>query len=291
MAIDKSIDRTQTLGGSDMGAIMGCNPYKDRVDLWLEKTGRVAQQDLSHKPAVMWGNLQEKIVLDYYDMIHGTTIERDEHIRGLTPDYIVANIDAYDPKTNLLIEAKTASFMAYVKLWGEGFPNEQGIAVNLKEQIPASYMCQLQLYMWAKNASAGKLILKADSCTYIEYPIARNETLINEMIEAAAEFWHLVKTNTQPKPRTYDEAMKLWFPLKEELAVKADDECMLAWEMLKDLKDEEERLETRKAHCKFVMLEKLQETGGTCLVDSQGKKVGSAMLDKNGRKRFQARGF
>ena len=291
MAIDKSIDRTKTLGGSDMGTIMGCNPYKDRVDLWLEKTGRVAPVDLSNKPAVIWGNLQEEMILDYYDMIHQTKIERDEHIRGLTPDFIVANIDGYCPKENLLIEAKTASFMAYVKLWGEGFPDLAGVLVNEKEQIPASYMCQIQLYMWAKNATAGKLVLKADSCTYVEYPIARNQKLIDEMIEAAQEFWHLVQTDKQPKPRTYDEAMKLWFPLKEELAVTADDECMLAWQMLKEMKDEEERLEERKARCKFVMLEKLQETGGTCLVDSQGKKVGSATLDKNGRKRFQARGF
>lgn len=43
------------IGGSDASAVVGENPYKSNVDLWLEKTGQAVSEDISDKPYVKYG--------------------------------------------------------------------------------------------------------------------------------------------------------------------------------------------------------------------------------------------
>lgn len=57
--------RVNGLGGSDAGVVIGVNPWKDRMTLWLEKTSQVMQADISDNSAVRYG------------------IEAEEHIRSL----------------------------------------------------------------------------------------------------------------------------------------------------------------------------------------------------------------
>ncbi len=62
--------RKNYIGGSDASAVVGMNPYKSNVDLWLEKTGQVIPEDISHKPYVQYGHdaeyhLRELFRLDF----------------------------------------------------------------------------------------------------------------------------------------------------------------------------------------------------------------------------------
>lgn len=47
--------RNKGIGGSDASAIVGANPYKSNVELWLEKTGRKQPEDISNKDYVQYG--------------------------------------------------------------------------------------------------------------------------------------------------------------------------------------------------------------------------------------------
>ena len=69
--------RGNTIGGSDASAVLGMNPYKSNVELWLEKTGRVIPEDIGDKPYVKYGTeaegyLRELFKLDYpqYDVFY-----------------------------------------------------------------------------------------------------------------------------------------------------------------------------------------------------------------------------
>ena len=58
------------IGGSDASAVVGLNPYKDNVTLWLEKTGQAVAEDISEKPYVKYGtqaedHLRELFKLDF----------------------------------------------------------------------------------------------------------------------------------------------------------------------------------------------------------------------------------
>lgn len=58
-------ERKGTIGGSDAGAALGLNPWKDNVTLWEELTGRKEPVDISGKDIVKYG------------------IEAEPHIRAL----------------------------------------------------------------------------------------------------------------------------------------------------------------------------------------------------------------
>ena len=51
--------RAGRIGGSDASAVVGLNPYKDNVTLWMEKTGQAAAEDISEKPYVKYGTVAE----------------------------------------------------------------------------------------------------------------------------------------------------------------------------------------------------------------------------------------
>ena len=69
--------RKSTIGGSDASAVVGMNPYKTNIDLWLEKTGQIIPEDISDKSYVKYGteaefHLRELFKLDYpqYDVFY-----------------------------------------------------------------------------------------------------------------------------------------------------------------------------------------------------------------------------
>lgn len=53
-------ERTQGIGGSDAGCIVGANPWKSALQLWREKSGIVQVDDISDKPAVQFGKEAEQ---------------------------------------------------------------------------------------------------------------------------------------------------------------------------------------------------------------------------------------
>lgn len=62
--------RGNTIGGSDASAVVGMNPYKSNVELWLEKTGQIIPEDIGDKPYVKYGteaelHLRELFKLDF----------------------------------------------------------------------------------------------------------------------------------------------------------------------------------------------------------------------------------
>jgi len=61
--IDEKEDRKNYIGGIDAPVIVLPNPkWKTKYQLWLEKTGRVEPKDISDKPEVEFGILQEEVV-------------------------------------------------------------------------------------------------------------------------------------------------------------------------------------------------------------------------------------
>ena len=65
--------KSQGIGGSEAGAVLGVNKYMTNVDLWELKTGRKAAQDLSDNAAVMFGKFAEEhlqIVYIFYLLLY-----------------------------------------------------------------------------------------------------------------------------------------------------------------------------------------------------------------------------
>ncbi len=58
--------RNQGIGSSDSAAVVGLSPYKSPLELWMEKTGRKAPDDLSDNEAVFWGSTLEPVIAQVY---------------------------------------------------------------------------------------------------------------------------------------------------------------------------------------------------------------------------------
>lgn len=66
--------RAPGLGGSDIGAALGINPYTSPMKLWLQKTGQIPDDDLSSKEQVYWGNRLEHVVAEDFAAATGYTV-------------------------------------------------------------------------------------------------------------------------------------------------------------------------------------------------------------------------
>ena len=70
---DEWLKARKTIGGSDAACILGKNPWKSNVELFLEKTGQCTPDDISGKAVVKYGTDAEKPLrrlfrLDYPEM-------------------------------------------------------------------------------------------------------------------------------------------------------------------------------------------------------------------------------
>lgn len=65
---DEWLKNRTRIGGSDASAVIGMNPYKSNVDLWLEKTGQVIPEDISDKPYVQFGHDAEPFMRELFKL-------------------------------------------------------------------------------------------------------------------------------------------------------------------------------------------------------------------------------
>jgi len=89
-------ERKKGIGASDAAVILGLSPYKDTVQLWKEKTGRVEAEDISCKPYVQYGiqaeaHLRALFALDFPQ--YKVDYEEFKIIRNTEYPFIFATLD------------------------------------------------------------------------------------------------------------------------------------------------------------------------------------------------------
>ena len=67
------MERKNYIGGSDLGAIAGLNPYRTALDVYLDKTSDDITEETS--PAMRWGNFLEDVVAKAYSEDTGYDVE------------------------------------------------------------------------------------------------------------------------------------------------------------------------------------------------------------------------
>lgn len=200
--------RSQFIGGSDAGCILGLNPWKSNLDLYREKTGLQEPEDISDKDIVKYGvaaepHLRALFALDYpeykVDYVENNIWMNDDI------DWAHASLDGWltDPEGRKgILEIKTANIQnaAQKEKW-------QG-------QIPPSYFCQILHYLmvtewdfailsaWLKYEIPGE-----EPFAHVKrYRIERSEVEddIEYLRAEENKFWECVKNNVEP-PRKLPE--------------------------------------------------------------------------------------
>ena len=194
-------NRMGGIGGSEISAIIGCNPYMTNLKLWQIKTGQIVPEDISEKPFVLYGNQAEMHLRGLFrlDFPQFTVdyVENNSFTNSKYP-WAKASLDGWLTDENGrkgILEIKTTEILnsMHKEKWNH--------------QIPQNYYCQVLFYMAVLEADFA--VLKAqlktvfDGVPYLQtkhYYIERADVQedIDYLMEQGEEFWQYVQSGKQP---------------------------------------------------------------------------------------------
>ena len=193
--------RTGKIGGSDASAIMGLNPYKDNITLWLEKTGQAVPEDISDKPYVKYGTEAEERLRKLFSLdFPEYQVCYEENNMWFNSDYPFAHasldgwlIDQYGRKG--ILEIKTTNILQSMQ------------KEKWNHQIPDNYYIQILHYLLITEFEFAilKAQLKFDYGGDIvlhtrHYKLERADALADiEYLQSSEKtFWKQVQERKQP---------------------------------------------------------------------------------------------
>lgn len=222
--------RRSGLGGSDLGVILGLNPWKTPYQLWQEKTG---QAESTHDTLqTRFGTYAEEFVAQEYTRATGRRVQRFHatlthptapvigHVdRLVIPDGAKRAAHIRDVRTDRLLECKTASAFAVSRGIAWGDPGT--------DQIPASYLVQIAAYQALTGCQYADLAVIFGNQEFRIYHIQRDLDLEAMLLDEASRWWtnHIVG-GCPPDPSTETEARQRWSAHRPGTAIEADDDLV-----------------------------------------------------------------
>ena len=252
-------ERKNYLGGSDLGAIAGLNPYRTALDVYLDKTSDDIRCETS--PAMRWGNLLEEAVAKEYAEVTGQKIEIEPNtIYHSGYKFLAANIDRWVGDKEYVLECKTAGFTRG-KEWGE---------VGT-DQIPESYLIQCAYYASICDVPKVDIAVLIAGQDFRIYTYNRNEDLEDKIIKIGVNFWHNhIEKRIPPKCVNARDTFNL-FPEVHHHEIVAEDNILEKWEELKAAREEESRIQTTIEKLKVEIQEFMRDYD--VLIDVNGNVI------------------
>ena len=252
-------ERKNYLGGSDLGAICGLNPYRTALDVYLDKTS----DDISEETnaAMRWGNLLEDVVAKAYSEDTGYDVEIEPNtIYHPQYSFLAANIDRWADNKRRILECKTASFLK-AKEWGD----------LGTDQIPESYLIQNATYSAVCNVPVVDTAVLIGGQDFRIYTYNRNKELEEKLIKIACNFWHNhIEKRIPPKCVSTRDTFNL-FPQSNHHEIVAESNILEKWEQLKAAKEEENRIADTIEKLKTDIQEFMRDYD--VLIDNQGNVI------------------
>lgn len=287
-AAEKRLDwlkeRQKGIGGSDVAAILGVNPYKTPLDVYYEKTAEIVE-DKPQSDAAFWGSTLEDIVAKEFAARTGMKVQRLNSSLGVSfyeripkasaAAWGRANIDRaiVNPAisktvrvtegcgsalyakcvelglritTDTILECKTAN-ARLADHWG---PSQEAeiIAGNVtsEHKIPIYYETQVQWYLGVTGAKTCYVAVLIGGSDFRIYKVDRDEALIQAIVEKCWAFWHdNVLARVPPAPINADDVKKLYEKDNGEM-LEASNEVATTIGELRTVKAQMKELEEQK---------------------------------------------
>lgn len=172
--------RADGIGGSEIGTIMGLNPWESPYYLWATKTGKIAPKELNSF-AVRLGQVLEPVILE--------TLLPDQH-----PDWEIFTTGTYQHKNISYLHANPD---ALAKVDGEWVIVEVKTSRNYWDEVPPQYVAQVQHYMNVMRIPRA-VIVGLVGMDWVEHWIEADDFEHAVMEQKAEEFWASVVNDTAP---------------------------------------------------------------------------------------------
>jgi len=176
--------RSEYVGASDAGTVVGLNQWETRFDLWGRKTGRLGEKEQT--PAMEAGTVLEPIVrerLRLRDDVHriwepapGEFYLHENGLVGAHPD---GKIEMEHPTLDLpgegLLEIKNVG--------------REMFDIIVDQGLPASNICQIQQGMGVQDLPWGAFAIHGrEQWQTLLFPMTRDQTLIDYLIAEGSTF-------------------------------------------------------------------------------------------------------
>lgn len=184
--------RNKGVGSSDAPAIMGVSPWKTRLQLWEEKTGKKKPEATNY--AQQKGVNMEDEARAHYELTHdrdmpADCVEHKEH------PFLRASLDGYNRAENLVLEIKC--------------PGAEDHATAVAGKVPEKYWPQVQ----------HMLMITGGELDYFSYHKEKGATVrvkpdlsyIPKLFIAELEFWEMVQKKEAP-PMSKDDVLEVTDP-------------------------------------------------------------------------------
>lgn len=196
--------RKKYIGGSDAAAIIGQNPWKSNVELWMEKTGQAIAPDISDNPNVKFGTEAEPIIRELFKLNYQKyEVFYEENNSWINSKYPFAAV-SHD---GWLVEKETGKKGVWECKTSEIVSSMS--KEKWKDQIPMNYYCQL-LHSFLVREDCEFAVLTAlltwryeDKEIYQQlrnYHIERADVLadIEYLQDSEKRFWECVQQKKKP---------------------------------------------------------------------------------------------
>lgn len=240
-AADPELRRTG-LGGSDCAVVFGLNPYRTRLQLYLEKIGELPPADLSDNESVQWGVRLEDLVAQVYAERMGVKVRRNNRtLRHPTMPFLMAHLDREVVGQDTLLECKTA---------GEYMSSQWG--AEMTAEVPQHYLMQCLHYMVVTGKSEAHLAALIGGNKHRIYVIKaadfqREMAAIPPTLE---RFWQRIQNREPPSVSNLDD-VALAYPSDDGTTVQADQQVMTAVRELMGVRAQLKALGQREKDLKF----------------------------------------
>lgn len=268
-------DRQKGIGGSDVGAILGVNPYKTAYDVWQEKIAPEPIQ-IEDNEAMKAGRMLEDAVARWFAEETGFGIiapDNHSHFVG-EKSYYHANVDRLieTPEGRGVLECKTAS----------GYSSD-----NWDAEVPLTYYLQLMHYMNVLDLDFGYIAVLIDGRDFRYFLFERDQELIKRMEKKLDEFWQHVQDGTPPPAQKVGDIVKQ-YPQDTGEDVIAVSHVEVEIEHLNELRAKIKELEQEADKAEFIIKEYIGEA--STLRSGAGKILATWKASKP-TKRFDSASF
>lgn len=173
--------RRFSIGGSEVGTILGLNPYESAYALWAKKTGKIENPTVENW-AIRFGKAFEEPILKLWEEEHpewelfstGTYKDADYDFIHVNPDALARHRETGEWQ---VIEVKTARTS-----W---------------DYVPPGYVAQVLHYMSVLKIQKATLVAVA-GMTWNEYDIPFDREQVVQQREAILQFWASVVNDIKP---------------------------------------------------------------------------------------------
>jgi putative phage-type endonuclease len=173
--------RRAGIGGSDALAAMGLDPWKTKLEVYLDKVGHAPERPQTDR--MRWGQIVEAAIIAWFEERTGLRVTRHGLLRSVERPWQLASVDG-EAEDGGVVEIKNTNFFRR----GEWDDDEVADGAEAQSQHYLDVMGRRHAWVVAQIGGEPPVIRRVE----------RDDALIADMRAMEHELWGLIEARTPP---------------------------------------------------------------------------------------------